>query len=282
MLSRSSFHGLGAILVFDNWPMLVLERLCDRKTGLVVYRKKGFDILIDHRGGDQCGTRMCIATDMYRKYLPHFNLQGPVRVLDLGANGGGFPLMLRIEGIEVARAVCVEMNPLTYQRLQLNLATNLGLSAVAINAAVSAMPEGSEIPVLPSRGGTGVSLANNRTETSESHVSVPTTTLQALCDRHFKDELVDICKIDIEGEEYELFESAPDKLLLQIRHLILEMHYFQETSRARGQALIARLTGLGFTDITIEEGHETNPYGEVRAFAGPAAKAASVEGLVAA
>ena len=46
------FGGLRAILAFDNWPALLLVRLFDRKAGFVAYRKKGLDILIDHRGGD--------------------------------------------------------------------------------------------------------------------------------------------------------------------------------------------------------------------------------------
>ena len=191
MLGKHSFRGLEAVFAFDNWPMLLAGRLFDRKTGFVAYRKKGFDILVDHHGGDQCGTRMCIATDMYSRYLPSFDLRGPVRVLDLGANGGGFPLMLRIAGVELARIVCVEMNPLTYRRLQVNLTTNLGPSAVAINAAVCGT-QGSEIPSTPSRGGTGDRMYRDRVE-SEPYVLVPTTTFQVLYDQYFENEDVDIC-----------------------------------------------------------------------------------------
>jgi hypothetical protein len=104
---------------------------------------------------------------------------------DLGANGGGFPLMLRIAGIEMARAVCVEMNPLTYLRLQVILTTNLGSSAVAINAAVCGMPQDSNILLKPSRGSKGESIYTGRVDSNMSHVSVRTTTLQALCDQYF-------------------------------------------------------------------------------------------------
>lgn len=200
MLNKHAFRGLEAVLFFDNWPILLLGRLCDRKTGMVIYRKQGLDILVDHRGGDQCGTRMCIATDTYRKYLPLFHLSGPVRVLDLGANGGGFPLMLSIAGLQIARAVCVEMSPLTYQRLALNLMTNLGSSAIPLNAAVCSMLEDSEIPITLTRGGTGDSLYRNQCKKDvESCISVRTTTLAALIDQYFENECVDICKIDIEG-----------------------------------------------------------------------------------
>lgn len=272
MLNKHVFRGLKAVLVFDNWPMLVLGRLCDRKTGLVIYRKHGHDILIDHRGGDQCGTRMCIATDAYSRYLPLFHLSGPVRVLDLGANGGGFPLMLSIAGLQIGSAVCVEMNPLTYQRLKLNLMTNFGLSAIPLNAAVCSMPEDSEISFTLTRGGTGDNIYGNRCNDKESGISVRTTTLPALINQYFENEYVDVCKVDIEGAEFEMFESTPDDVMQRLRYLILEIHYFHDSSSAKAQALRERLAALGFSDITIDERNWEDSRGEVRAFAGPAAR----------
>jgi len=262
-------------MVFDNWPMLLLGRLFDRKTGFVAYRKKGLDILVDHHGGDQCGTRLCIATDMYRKYLPHFKLPSSIRVLDLGGNGGGFPLMLRIEGMDLARVVSVEMNPLTYRRLVLNLTTNLGPSAVAINAAVCGMPQGSEIRIKPSRGGTNESMYKNQAGNVDEYVAVPTITLQALYDQYFKSEVLDIVKIDIEGAEFELFDSSPDELLQKMRYLIMEIHPMGDSALAKMQALLARLDSLGFKDITFGETSGMGLRPEVRAFAGPAAEAVS-------
>lgn len=268
-MTTQRFRGLEAILSFDNWPMLVLGRLFDRKTGFVAYRKNGLDILVDHRGGDQCGTRLCIATDMYRKYLRHFRLPPQIRILDLGANGGGFPLMLKIAGFEIARAVCVELNPLTFQRLQLNLSTNLGQSAIAVNAAVCDMPPGSEVHIQPSRGGTGDSMYEDRATSAEACVSVPTTTFRALYDQYLAQETIDLCKIDIEGAEFDLLSSTSDDLLVRIRYLIVEVHYFHESGAERWETLRNRLLDLGFTDVTIPESHKTNHTTEVLAFAGP-------------
>jgi FkbM family methyltransferase len=266
MSIKNHLKGLRAVLVFDNWPMLVLGRLFDRQAGFVIYRKSGTEILIDHRGGDCNGTRDCIVSDMYRRYLPSFFLNGPVAVLDLGANGGGFPLMLRIAGVILARVVCIEMNPLTYQRLAVNLATNLGSSAIAINAAVCALPKDSEILLTPSRGGTGESIYTQRVDPEQSHVSVRTTTLPLLCDRYFKNEYVDICKIDIEGAEYEVFDSCPDDVLLKIKYLLIEFHILSRT-----QAVIERIKALGFQEMAPEEDHKTSATTEVRVFRGPKA-----------
>jgi FkbM family methyltransferase len=277
MSIASRLAGLRAVLVFDNWPMLLVGRIFDRKTGFVVYRKNGCEILVDHRGGDEAGTRQCISSDMYRRYLPSFALAGPVRVLDLGANGGGFPLMLKIEGIEIARAVCVEMNPLTWQRLQVNLGANLGEAAVAVNAAVCGIEHGTEILLKPSRGGTSLSMYGHCADRSSPHVEVRTVTIQALCEQYFKSEIVDICKMDIEGAEYEALEASPNEVLARIRYLVMEFH-----DPGRTPALIERMTAIGFRQIAAERDHRTGATTEVRVFRGPAAQEASVRGQSAA
>jgi len=243
--------------------MLLFARIFDRKTGLVTYRKNGNEILVDHHGGDENGTRHCIVGTMYSDYLSDFRLPNDVRVLDLGANGGGFPLMLKLAGINLTRVVSVEFNPLTFCRLQLNLATNLGSCAIAINAAATGRSENSEIHIVPSRGSTSQSIYASRTEPNRASVAVKTTTLQQLYDQYFTDHRIDICKIDIESAEYEFLEAAGDDLLRKIRYLIIELH-----DPARNPALLERLSSLGFTEIVAKNPDPGD--GDVHAFRGPA------------
>lgn len=271
---KQSIHGLEEILIFDNWPMLLLGRLLDRQTGFVAYRKNGLDILVDHRGGDACGTRVCIATDMYRKYLPSLSLPPAPRVLDMGANGGGFPLMLAVEGIQPSRVVCVEMNPLTCGRLQVNLATNFGPDAVAINAAVCGQPK-DDILIKPTRGGTGDGIRTLSATETETHVAVPVTTFPDIYERYFAPEILDLCKVDIEGEEFAMFAALPDELVCKIRYLIMELHYFDDSAVAAAEQLMARFQSLGFQEITKGRRPDPGCYAEVRAFAGPESVAGS-------
>ncbi len=156
--------------------------------------------------------------------------------------------MLKLEGIDVEPAVCVEMNPLTALRLAVNLNTNFGFSAVAINAAVCNMPEGSEIRLKPSRGGTSESMFSGQVGREVPAVVVRTTTFTSLYSRYFADSVVDICKIDIEAAEYEVIDSIADDVLKKIRYLFIEFH-----DRPRTPAVIERLLSLGFTELTLEE-----------------------------
>lgn len=268
MFQSLSLERARIILSFDNWPAILFSRLFDRRTSFVAYRKNGLDILVDHSGGDQNGTVLCIATDMYSRYVPLLSLDGPARVLDIGANGGGFPLMLKLAGVKLAQVVSVEMNPLTCERLRVNLSTNLGGSAVAVNAAVCGAGAAHDVLLETSRGSTGQSIYQSHAGPDSGHVSVATVTLRQLFDRHFKDGYVDLCKVDIEGAEYEVFQSAPDETIAGIGHLIIEFH-----DRSRTPAFVERIASLGFAEIGRSA--DTGEHTEVRAFRGPAATAAS-------
>lgn len=259
MAFTQKLHGLVELLQFDNWPVLVLGRLLDRGTGLVVYRKQGLEILVDHHGGDEAGTRACITSDMYRKHLHNIPKSQPIRVLDLGANGGGFPLLLHLEGFRLEKILSVEMNRPTFLRLVVNLATNLDGVAMGFNAAVCGVA-GSEILLEPSRGSTSLSMTGNRAEASAPHVAVPTTTISVLVGEHFCDQGIDICKMDIEGAEYDALDATPDAVLKRIRNLIIEFH-----DPARTPAQMSRLQQLGFEDLTGNDSR-TSDKTEVRAF----------------
>jgi FkbM family methyltransferase len=256
--------GLKALLHFDNWPMLILARAFDRPTGLVTYRKGPLQILVDHHGGDENGTRTCLISDMYRKHLSTIGVTAPVRVLDLGANGGGFPLLLLLSGFEVVQAVCVEMNPSTALRLRVNLDTNMDGRAIGINAAVCGPNAQPEILLERRRGGTGLSMDRNRCSSAEPSIAVPTVTMSALCERYFPDTCIDLCKIDIEGAEYDALGAASDAVLNKIRNLIIEFH-----DPVRTPQLVSRLQTAGFRDFSLDHETRTGEFTEVRFFRKP-------------
>ena len=250
------FGGLRAVWPFDNRWQLILARTLFRRTGLAVYRMKGREILVDHRGGDENGTRLCLASDMYKKYLKVMKFSGPINVLDLGANGGGFPLMLVLAGVPLKRVVCVEMNPQTFTRLQFNIARNVQGDHRVINAAVCGARRTFDL-VLGS-GSTGDSLYTpsvaSKGEAARSRYSIAGLTLDDVLREEFDGAgTVDLCKMDVEGAEYEILFSPSHSLIKKIRYLIIEIH--QNHSRTK-EELLTRLAALGFAEISDEVNDE--------------------------
>jgi FkbM family methyltransferase len=245
-------NGLRAVWPFDNRWQLILDRMLFRGTGLAVYRMNGREILVDHRGGDENGTRLCLVSDMYKKYLRVMKFSGPINVLDLGANGGGFPLMLVLAGIPLKRVVCVEMNPQTFTRLQFNIARNVQGDHRVINAAVCGTRR--TLDLVLGSGSTGDSLyapsVASKGEATRSGYSIAGVTLDdVLCEEFDGAGTVDLCKLDVEGAEYEILFSPSHSLIKKIRYLILEVH--PNPSRTK-EELLAKLTALGFLEIRVD------------------------------
>jgi hypothetical protein len=120
----------------------------------------------------------------------------------------------------------------------------------------------SEILLTPSRGSTGYSIENDKAAGASSpHVAVKTTTLESLYNRYFSGQRIDICKIDIEGAEYDLIDSSDDNLLRKMRYLVIEFHDDSKTPAA-----IRRFAELGFSELTVHSNRRTGSHTEVRVF----------------
>jgi FkbM family methyltransferase len=215
---------------------------------LIVYRKNGITALVDLRGDDQNGTRMCLVSDMYSKWFSHFPQQCPLKVLDLGANGGGFSLSLLAAGFSFSKCVCVEMNPNTYIRLQFNLNYNCPGTGTAVNAAVAG--RNGSVSIMKNQGGTSDSIYLKHLDAEKSLVEVPLITFDELAGSYFgtdKNTIIDVCKIDVEGAEYEILHSDTCQSLLRTKILIIEIH---DGDRAK---LMERICSLGFCEIFAEK-----------------------------
>ena len=233
---KNKLAGLRAVAAFDNMIELVVNRTLYRDTGLAVYRLGDMEVLIDHKGGDQNGTRECLVSDMYARLIPHLQLEGAINLVDIGANGGGFTLLLRHLGISIQRAVCVEMNPSTFRRMQFNLQSNMhGTDVVAIHAAVCGEPK--ELRLDFGRGSTGESIYGS----SGSH-TIAGITLDDVA--AYVDGPIDLLKMDIEGAEYEVLFGEHATALSRARYVIIEIHTPRD-GHSRADAL-AKLGEQGF------------------------------------
>ncbi|MCC5790908.1 MAG: FkbM family methyltransferase [Opitutales bacterium] len=250
MSLKTLSSGLSECIQFKNAIQLILGRLFFRKTNFVSYRLNELEVLADHAGGDVNSIRACLVGQMYKPYIDYISSKvGPkLSALDLGANAGGFSLMLKNEGFEIERLVAVEMNPLTFSRLQLNLLTNIGPKAKCINAAAACNNE--NVKITFGRGSTGESMdAINENENRD--FTIPSLTINSIINDNFSDKPIDLIKCDIEGSEWPIFEK--DECCNKIKDakfLLIEVHPIANRSIQDFEVNTAR---LGFQKIELSK-----------------------------
>ena len=249
---RHRWDGLQALMRFDNWPFLIIQR-CGFQTPMI-YRKRNLRFLVDRASGDQHGLTDCVTSDIYSRHFPSLTKDRPLRVLDLGANIGGFALALILAGFEIERIVAVEMNIRTHARLAYNLVTNIGSKAAPVHAAVCNTKR--NILVADNDGWVGNSIYD-RSQGDTATLEVPGVTLDDLTMSYFPNERVDILKMDIEFAEYEVLFSATCKSIVQYDHLLIEIH---EDEQHKARTLIRRLGELNFEMLTGKDNSDSGVY----------------------
>jgi FkbM family methyltransferase len=243
------FDGFRDLLKFDNWMQLIVNRLLFRSQSLVVYKRGEIEFLIDHDGGDQCGTRACLVTDMYSRYFHLLPRDRPLNVLDLGANGGGLPLCLHEKGFRFNSLGCVEMNPATFARLQFNISKNIPAHAKHLVNAAAYKSDGT-LSLSLGKGGTNDSIHGGGTADGKGEQSIPTRSFDSIAEECFHGVQIDLCKMDIEGAEFEVVLSSTAKRLKTVRFLLIEIHPHPNQSTI---GLLEALHGAGFKELCREQ-----------------------------
>lgn len=245
MSLRDKLTGIRALWHFDNRWQLLAERLFFKRSALSVYRLGELEFLIDHDAGDHNGTRLCLISDIYTRFLPRMNLREEISVFDLGANGGGFPLMLQLNGKSLKHLVCLEMNPNTFRRLRYNVTRNIPGEPVLINGAICG--ERREFELTLGRGDISDSIYSEQSAelaVGKRRYIIQGYTFDEFFRAHFGEAAIDICKMDIEGAEYEVMTSREHKCLRSCRYLLVELH---EAAAEQIEKFTSALDATGFT-----------------------------------
>lgn len=222
MSLHSKITGLKQVWQFDNrWSLIFSKTLFPREP-LHIYRYKGLEFLTDHAAGDANGARDVLTSPMYRRFLPNMKLSDALNILDLGANNGGFPLLLQAEACKLKKVVSVELSPRTYPRLRFNLEHNLKCEVVVLNAALCG--ETRLIDVSLGDGSPADSIYEHGSGSKGKKYQVKGLTLDEICAAHFGGEIIDLCKMDVEGAEFEVFGQPEHRSLERCRYLIMEIH----------------------------------------------------------
>lgn len=238
---RNKINGLKEVWSFDNRWWLIFTKIFFPGEKIQIYQYKNLDILIDHAAGDANGAREILTSPMYRRFLPKLKLDQKINVLDLGANNGGFPLLLHSCSVRLKKVVSIELNPKTYVRLRFNLERNLPGEVIALNAAVCGEKCRLKIPL--GVGSVSDSIYENNRSDSAPVYEIEGLTLDDIYERYFKGETIDVCKMDIEGAEFDVFLQTNHSSLRHCRYLIMEIH---ERDGRRASEILPIIEKIGF------------------------------------
>lgn len=212
-----------AVPTWIRWSSNRLELLAGRASrgkGLQVLRVADLDVLVDHRAADIGSLAACRPDGAYGRMIQSMSLPDAPSVLDVGANIGGFPVLLRLLGIQPRQVVCVELNPRTFARLRCNVEGNYSRCEV-LNLGVTS--DGRELCLRMGAGSTSDSVYRPGGHEA-SHVRVAGATLDQVADRI--EGRIDLCKIDIEHAEKEVLRQGVPSItaLARIENLLIEIH----------------------------------------------------------
>jgi FkbM family methyltransferase len=264
----SKLGALRQIWQFDNRWQLLLARLLFRRDPIAIYRLGGLQFAVDHAAGDSSGAPDVLTSPMYVDHLAHLRAAQPAAVLDIGANAGGFPLFLAHHGIALRRVVSVELNPRTCIRLRFNLERNLRCPVTVINAGLCGASRPLELRL--GEGSVADSLYAASFNATGATTTVEGLTFDDLHARAFGDDLVDVCKIDVEFAEYEVLASPGHDRLRRCRLLVVEIH--EDAAHARRQVADA-IVALGFEALPLGRDRSVYVFRNTALAAGPAARA---------
>ena len=239
---------------FDNFFQLLLSHLIYPK-GVITYVWKGNPVVVDGRRQETAGGIHPVL--VLGEYTPFLNLLPPssvCRVLDLGANVGSFAVLLSTKFPALERMVLVEGDHSVLPRLYFNSCTALGKKAKVVHGAVCGTDGVVTFHQNLTSVGSGIAVSE---ATGAIQDVVESFRLATLMEREFRGETVDICKMDIEGSEYDAIGTLTQSHFDRIRLLIIELHGSEEEDNG----LIEKLKGFGFEHQSGEDGFNHRTHG---------------------
>jgi FkbM family methyltransferase len=247
MSLRTKWAGFREMLLFDNWRQLIVDRALFGSS-LMIYEFKGMELIADHEGGDAVGLRAVLVSGMYDQWLNKMTLPSEVCIADFGANCGAFPVLVRSAGIVIRCALCVEMNPNTFARLEFNMRRNFPEHSVLCENCAIAGKSG-HLELYFGAGSTSDSIKGCTAVAGERRKSTVTAmSFDEILNTRLPNEVIDICKVDVEGAEYDIFLTGPCASLDRVRYLLMEVHGVDQ-SGSRQPELIDSILARGFSEI---------------------------------
>lgn len=164
-----------------------------------------------------------------------------VRIVDLGGQIGTFTIWMLNKNKKL-QSVCVEAVPENAVLAQKNLSLNHMQNRVTLVSKAAWKTTDDNVTIyLNERNSSGHSIKKGKTDFGnkyEDSVNVSTISLNDIIDRKF----CDLLKIDVEGSEYPILETASDETWELIGSIVMETHGEREDN----EWLDSLLTEKGF------------------------------------
>ncbi len=203
----------------------VMATLGFESTGNLYKLKNGITVKFSPGTLDRMVIRECLINDLYSDCIKEEQLD---TILDLGSHKGYFLLGLLARGIHIKKAVCVEPLSGNIETFEENMALNASLKGALCgnvsleNAAVSVRDGVATFFIT--RNSVNHSLHDpSKFDEVVRQEEVRTISIQSIFDKH-RIKGVDLVKLDIEGSEFDLFESPDIAKLLAAKYVVMEIH----------------------------------------------------------
>lgn len=221
---------------YTGGELMLEEPLCKKVIKSWGYKKPQHPYIVDeltlnirNDTTDQKVIDEVLVGNAYQNRNVSFTIEPQDKWLDLGANIGTFGLLALSCGASVK---CVEPEPVNYELLCNNLASNFSEKYETLQVAVSTSAGSGKLYLCNTEYNKyrhSMHISKNR-----ESIDVDTVELSSLLDG------VDCIKMDIEGAEIDLLEQYADKFK-GIRKLVFEYTFDADPSIARFNAIIAKL-----------------------------------------
>ena len=197
---------------FSNPVGLILTKLLSQPN-VVVYRLGVFRLVSFEACGDGTSIRECLQEHAYDRAFEAVRATGRARTyVNVGANIGAFDVAVHSSWGPGTKGIAVELNPWTCARLTSNLRLN-NLDTTAINAGIAGRSGTTDLNIK--RSGPAQSIYQSKGAAGD-RVEVRLMPLRDV-PSPLEGDPVDLLKVDCEGAEYEIFDSSPVDLPLQVR-----------------------------------------------------------------
>lgn len=237
---------------FDNFFQLLVSHAL-YPSGYIGYVWKGRTILVDGRRAETAGgIHAVLIAGEYDVFLEKLDAASVTTILDLGANVGSFTILAADTFENIEKIVLIEGDSTVIPRLHFNVHSALPGKVSIIHGAVCGTD--GEVMFFQNPTSVGSGIKNHDGGNVPTEI-VPAYSLSTLIDREFPSGTIDICKMDIEGSEYDAIHSLRDDQLERIRLLLIELHGSEEDD----QRIFHRLKKQGFdrSESNSQGNHQT-------------------------